>query len=73
MQAVMPFDDTDLPREARLKLWLRRRGYSCLADLARDMGVHHTYPGKLLVARTEAMPPERREWLLEREFPEDLL
>jgi len=67
------FDDSCLPRRARLKLWLRRAGYSSLAALAKDMGVHHTYPGKLLVARTEPITPEWREWLMERGCPEGLL
>ena len=44
----------------------------CVA-LARDMGVHPTYPGKLLLSRTEELTPERREWLLARNCPEELL
>ncbi len=73
MQGELPFDDACLPRRARLKLWLRRRGYASLAALARDMGVHPTYPGKLLLSRTEELTPERREWLRARDCPEELL
>ncbi|MDQ7836050.1 MAG: XRE family transcriptional regulator [Humidesulfovibrio sp.] len=67
------FDDSKLPRRARVKLWLRRAGYASLAALARDMGVHHTYPGKMLVSGKETVTPEWREWLLERGCPEGLL
>jgi len=73
MQGVLDFDDASLPRLARLELWMRRAGYPTLAALAEDMGVHHTYPGKLLVARTEEITPERRVWLLERGCPEEVL
>lgn len=73
MQRVLEFDDSTLPRLARLELWMRRAGYSSLAALAADMGVHHTYPGKLLVARTEEITPDRRAWLLERGCPEEVL
>jgi hypothetical protein len=73
MQGALAFDDSCLPRRARLRLWLRRRGYPSLAALARDMGVHPTYPGKLLLSRTEALTPERRAWLLERGCPEELM
>lgn len=72
-QGALAFDDAALPTEARLALWLRRAGYGSLAALARDMGVHHTYPGKLLVARTEPMPPQWRAWLLERGCPAEVL
>lgn len=73
MQGALEFDDSCLPRRARLKLWLHRAGYTSLADLARDMGVHPTYPGKLLLSCTEELTPERRAWLRTRGCPEELL
>ncbi len=73
MQGTLDFDDTTLPRRTRLRLWLRRAGYSSLAALAKDMGVHHTYPGKLLVSRTEAITPQWRAWLVERGCPEGVI
>jgi hypothetical protein len=72
-QGALAFDDSNLPAEARLTLWLRRAGYGSLAALAADMGVHPTYPGKMLLARTEPITPEWREWLREKGFPEELL
>ncbi|MDO9081753.1 MAG: XRE family transcriptional regulator [Humidesulfovibrio sp.] len=73
MQRALVFDDSKLPRRARVKLWLRRAGYASLAALARDMGVHHTYPGKMLVSGKERVTPEWREWLLKRGCPEELV
>lgn len=72
-QRALDFDDSGLPRRKRVMLWLARAGYASLADLAADMGVHHTYPGKLLVARTEEITPEWRAWLVGKGCPEGLL
>ena len=72
-QGVLAFDDSGLPMDARLTLWLKRCGYGSLSALSSDMGVHPSYPGKLLVARTEDITPEWRAWLLGRGCPEEVL
>ena len=58
--------------EKRLRLWLAEHDMT-LADLARRLGVHHTYPGKVLVARSEEPSPEFRARLLKLGMPEDLV
>lgn len=72
-QGALAFDDATLPASARLTLWLRRAGYGSLAALAAEMGVHPSYPGKMLVSRTEPITPEWRAWLLERRCPEEVI
>lgn len=72
-QRALDFDDSGLPRRKRVMLWLARAGYASLAQLAADMRVDATYPGKMLVARTEGITPERRAWLLGKGCPEGLM
>ncbi|MGE4553978.1 MAG: XRE family transcriptional regulator [Desulfovibrionaceae bacterium] len=73
VQGALAFDDAMLPRAARVRLWLARAGFPSLRALADAMGVHRSLPGKMLVARTEPIPPQRREWLLGRGCPADLV
>ncbi len=61
-----------LPREQRLKLWLRGQGLT-LASLAGRMGVHKSAPGKWLVSCREPLPEARRAELLALRMPENLL
>lgn len=60
---ALPADWSMLPREQRLKLWLRGEGLT-LTDLARKLGVHKSAPGKWLVSCTEPLPEKRRNELL---------
>jgi|GEM_PF-2275993 len=69
---VLPADWSALPREQRLKLWLRGEGLT-LAGLAKKMGVHKSAPGKWLVSCSEPLPEKRREELLQIGMLEDML
>lgn len=62
----------ELSPEKRLRLWLAEHDLT-LADLAARTGVHHTYPGKVLVARTEEPSPEFRAKLLQLGMPAGLV
>lgn len=59
---LLPADWSMLPREQRLKLWLRGEGLT-LAALAKKMGVHKSAPGKWLVSCSEPLPEKRHEEL----------
>lgn len=71
-QGLLPGVPAALTPEKRLRLWLASKAMT-LADLAERTGVHHTYPGKVLVARTEEPSPEFRAKLLKLGLPEDLV
>lgn len=65
---ALPTDWSMLPREQRLKLWLRSEGLT-LTDLARKLGVHKSAPGKWLVSCTERIPDYRKYQLLRLGLP----
>jgi len=65
---VLPTDWSALPREQRLKLWLRGEGLT-LAALAQKMGVHKSAPGKWLVSCTEPLPERRQREMLAMGVP----
>lgn len=69
---LLPADWSMLPREQRLKLWLRGEGLT-LAALATKMGVHKSAPGKWLVSCSEPLPEKRRAELVAMGMPNDLL
>jgi transposase-like protein len=66
---VLPTDWSALPREQRLKLWLRGEGLT-LAALAQKMGVHKSAPGKWLIQCCEPLPKERRQELQAMGMPD---
>ncbi len=68
----LPLGYQELDRKQRMKIWLRDRDMT-LADLAEKCGIHFSYPGKILIARTEKPSPEVRERLLAAGIPEDML
>ncbi|MFK4765307.1 XRE family transcriptional regulator [Desulfobaculum sp. SPO524] len=53
-----------VPKAKRLELWMRDQGLT-FKDIATQLGVHHTWPGKVLVAKTEKLTPERRRQLID--------
>jgi hypothetical protein len=67
---ALPTDWSMLPREQRLKLWLRSEGLT-LTELARKLGVHKSAPGKWLVSCTEPLPEKRRKELLAMGVPKE--
>ena len=69
---VLPADWSLLPREQRLRLWLRGQGLT-LVSLAAILGVHKTAPGKWLVSCREPLPAARREQLLGLGMPGDVI
>lgn len=69
---ALPTDWSMLPREQRLRLWLRGQGMT-LASLARRMDVHKSAPGKWLVRCSEDLPQVRRMQLLALGMPEECL
>jgi hypothetical protein len=69
---ALPADWSMLPREQRLRLWLRGQGMT-LASLASRMGVHKSAPGKWLVSCSEPLPEKRRAALVAMGMPNDLL
>lgn len=64
--------DESIPRPERLKIWMRRQGWT-FAALAKAWDCHWTFPGKCLSAETEELPWDKREWLVEQGFPDELL
>ena len=60
---TLPADWSALPREQRLRLWLRSQGLT-LTGLAAKMGVHKSAPGKWLIRCSEPLPQVRRAELL---------
>lgn len=68
----LPADWSMLPREQRLRLWLRGQGLT-LSSLAKRMGVHKSAPGKWLVSCSEPLPEKRRSELYAMQIPEDIL
>ncbi|NJB67221.1 cyanate lyase [Desulfobaculum xiamenense] len=74
IRPTLPLDfGPGVPREKRLELWMRDHGLT-FKDIAAQLGVHHTWPGKVLVAKTEKLTPERRRQLVEIVgLPEELV
>jgi hypothetical protein len=68
----LPADWSALPREKRLRLWLRGEGLT-LAGLAGLLGVHKSAPGKWLVGCSEPLPAGRRAELVAMGLPGDCL
>ena len=66
---LMPADWSMLPREQRLKLWLRGEGLT-LAALAQKMGVHKSAPGKWLMQCCENLPEKRKKELQAMGMPD---
>lgn len=64
--------DPTLSRKGKLLMWMRQRGWT-YAALAKAWDCHWTFPGKCLDAESEELPAERRQWLIEHGFPEELL
>jgi len=69
---VLPADWSMLPREQRLRLWLRSEGLT-LTDLARKLGVHKSAPGKWLIQCCESLPQEQRLALQAMGMPDECL
>ncbi|MEL7638219.1 MAG: XRE family transcriptional regulator [Solidesulfovibrio sp.] len=69
---ALPADWSMLPREQRLKLWLRGQGLT-LTTLAARLGVHKSTSGKWLVRCNEELPQTRRLQLLAMGMPEEYL
>ena len=69
---LLPADWSMLPREQRLRLWLRGQGLT-LSSLAERMGVHKSALGKWLVSCSEPLPVARRAELVAIGMPGDVL
>ncbi|WP_428558616.1 MAG: hypothetical protein ACP59X_12200 [Solidesulfovibrio sp. DCME] len=69
---ALPTDWSMLPREQRLRLWLRSEGLT-LTRLAERMGVHKSAPGKWLVSGREPLPANRRMELVAMGMPKECL
>ncbi len=68
----LPAVGAALPRQKRLRLWLRGQGLT-LTDLAARLGVHKTAMGKWLVSGREPLPEARRRELLALGVPGEVL
>ena len=67
-------DEKKLTREKLLLRWFKEHGLTLTEDVAQIMGgVHRTFPGKCLIACTDALPKEMRNRLLAYGVPERLL
>ena len=70
----MGVDEKKLSRDKLLLRWFKDRGLTLTEDVAQIMGgVHRTFPGKCLIACTDALPKEMRNRLLAYGVPERLL
>lgn len=71
-RGFLPGVTKDLDRRTTLRLWMRSKGWT-FVRLAELWGCHWTFPGKCLDAESEELPADRRQWLIDNGFPEELL